>query len=130
MNLAVLVLVALSGLFHVAVFVMESFLLHRPGVARVFLVTPDTLPAVRPWAFNQGWYNLFLALGALGGIAVSLGGAPVVGTTLSLFACGCMAGAAIVLAFSDPRMRGSALKQGLFPLLALLASLLALAATD
>ncbi len=122
MSVIAQVFVVLAGLFHVAVFVMESLLFLRPSTYRRFLIKDETEAlAARPWAFNQGFYNLFLALGALGGLI--LGGER--GYAIALFSCACMVAAGAVLYGSDRRMLRAALTQAGLPLIALvLAALL------
>jgi putative membrane protein len=110
------VFVVIAGLFHVVVFAMESLLFSRPSIYRRFLVKDETeLAAARPWAFNQGFYNLFLAAGALGGLI--WGGDK--GHAIALFACACMAGAGVVLVASDRRMMRAAAAQAVPPIVAL-----------
>lgn len=71
MLLAVQIAAALPGLLHVYIWVMESLRFDDPKVHRgVFRVASADVERVRSWAFNQGWYNLFLAIGALVGVAV------------------------------------------------------------
>lgn len=126
MLLAVQILAALAGLLHVYIFVMESVRFADPRIHRgTFKTDPADLEAVTPWAYNQGWYNLFLAVGALLG-AVLVRTEPAVGWTLVVFACGSMLLAALVLVARDRSMASSALKQGLFPLLTLVFSVLQL----
>jgi putative membrane protein len=116
MNVVAQVFVVVAGLFHVVVFAMESLLFRRPSTYKRFLVKDDTEAAVaKPWAFNQGFYNLFLAAGALGGLIA--GGDK--GHAIALFSCACMAGAGIVLLASDRRMLQAAASQALPPILAL-----------
>ena len=57
------VLVALAAALHVLFFAMESVLFMRPAVHRRFGVSREHAEVVRPMAFNQGFYNLFLAVG-------------------------------------------------------------------
>ena len=110
------VFVGLAGVFHLAIFVMESLLFRKPSTYRRFLVkSPAEAESVRPWAFNQGFYNLFLALGALGGLIA--GGDR--GHAIALFACACMAGAGVVLIGTDRRMARAAAAQAVPPVLAL-----------
>src|SRR5262245_22700314 len=90
----------IAGLFHVAAFVMESLLFHRKSVRRVLTGRVEDVPAVRIWAFNQGFYNLFLAVGALAGVYAWLTDHETVGRTLVLFTCGAMALAGVVLVVS------------------------------
>ncbi|MFF1818713.1 DUF1304 domain-containing protein [Kribbella sp. NPDC058245] len=116
MNVVAQVFVVVAGLFHVVVFAMESLLFRKPSTYKRFLVKDDAEAAVaKPWAFNQGFYNLFLAAGALGGLIA--GGDK--GHAIALFSCACMAGAGIVLLASDRRMLQAAATQALPPLLAL-----------
>jgi putative membrane protein len=114
----------LAGLVHVLIFAMESVLFRRPQVYRRFHVRGEDVAAVRAWAFNQGWYNLFLAAGAIGGVIAARAGSPAAGRPVALFSCGCMLGAALVLAGTDRRMLRGALMQGLLPLAALLAAVI------
>ncbi|RRS01597.1 DUF1304 domain-containing protein [Glycomyces terrestris] len=123
MLLIVQILAAIAGLVHVYIWVMESLRFADPKVHRgTFKTDSADLAAVTPWAFNQGWYNLFLAVGALAG-AVLVRSEPPVGWTLVVFACGSMLLAALVLVARDRSMAAAALKQGMFPLLALVFSL-------
>ncbi|HEX2145410.1 MAG TPA: DUF1304 domain-containing protein [Glycomyces sp.] len=123
MLIAVQIAAALAGLLHVYIWVMECLRFSDPKVHRgVFGVETADVERVRSWAFNQGWYNLFLALGALVGVAVVRAEAAV-GWTLIVFACGSMLGAALALVLKDRSMASAALKQGLFPALALVLAL-------
>ena len=116
MSLIAQVFVVIAGVFHVFVFAMESLLFRKPSTYRRFLVKDDTeMAAARPWAFNQGFYNLFLAVGALGGLI--WGGDK--GHAIALFACACMAGAGVVLLASDRRMVRAAATQAVPPIAAL-----------
>ncbi len=116
MSVVAQVFVVVAGLFHVAIFAMESLLFRKPSTYKRFLVKDETeMNAARPWAFNQGFYNLFLAAGALGGLIA--GGDK--GHAIALFSCACMAGAGIVLVASDRRMVQAAATQALPPILAL-----------
>lgn len=116
MSVIAQVFVVIAGLFHVVVFAMESLLFSRPSTYRRFLVKDETeLAVARPWAFNQGFYNLFLAVGGLGGLI--WGGDK--GHAIALFACACMAGAGVVLVASDRRMMRAAAAQAVPPIVAL-----------
>jgi len=78
--------------------------------------TPEQSDATRLFAFNQGFYNLFLALGTVTGLALVLAGHPRVGLTLVAWNCLSMLGAAVVLAVSAPHLRRGAVIQGAAPL--------------
>jgi len=115
MSVIAQVFVVVAGVFHVVVFAMESVLFRKPSTYKRFLVKDTEVETARPWAFNQGFYNLFLAVGALGGLI--WGGDK--GHAIALFACACMAGAGIVLLASDRRMLRAAAAQAVPPILAL-----------
>jgi putative membrane protein len=89
---------AIAAFAHVIFFVLESLLFTQPRIAARFgLTTPEQFRAVRPMAFNQGFYKLFLALGAAGGVMLVLAGHREAGRAIAVFACGCMVGAGVVL---------------------------------
>jgi putative membrane protein len=113
-----------AGLVHVLIFCMESLLWTTPQVRARFRQSPEQADATRLFAFNQGFYNLFLALGTLGGLALVLSGRVRVGWTLVYWNCLFMLGAAIVLAGSAPAMRRGAVIQGAAPLLFLVLAVL------
>ena len=110
------IFIAIAGVFHLAVFAMESVLFMKPSTYKRFLIPNEEEAAIsRPWAFNQGFYNLFLALGAIGGLI--FGGDE--GHAIALFAAACMAGAGLVLIASDRRMARSAALQAVPPIIGL-----------
>ncbi|MBY6315249.1 MULTISPECIES: DUF1304 domain-containing protein [Nocardiaceae] len=101
-----------AAAIHTYIFVLESVTFESAG-RRVFGVRDDAeARIVRRWAFNQGWYNLFLAVGAAVGALVLAFGDGHVGAALVLFACGSMAGAASVLAATDRALLRPAAIQG------------------
>jgi putative membrane protein len=111
----------IAALIHVAIFAMESLLFTRPAVRGRFHVGEADVAAARPWAFNQGFYNLFLAIGTIVGlILLHTSDYKQAGTALVALACASMLGAAAVLIGTDRRMARGALMQGLLPLVALL----------
>jgi putative membrane protein len=121
-NAVAQVFAIIAGVLHVVFFLLESVLFRRPFVQRAFLVRPESADAVRRWAFNMGFYNLFLAAGAIAGVILLHTGDETAGRTLVLFTTAAMFLAAIVLFVSDPRrsrLRSVAL-QGLPPLIVLL----------
>lgn len=122
MNALAQVAAVVAGLLHVMFFVLESVVFRRPAGHRTFGVAPHDVEAVRPWAFNQGFYNLFLAAGTLGGLVLIWSGSKVEGRTLVLFACASMLAAAVVLLATNRKMVRGAAIQGLPPLIALLAA--------
>jgi putative membrane protein len=124
MNLVTQIFAIVGGLFHVAAFVMESLLFRNPRVQRIFLGHADVEPGVFLWAFNQGFYNLFVAAGAIGGVIAAHTGHAAAGRAIALYACAIMAGAGVVLVVSDRRLWRGALGQAVPPLVALLAAML------
>lgn len=112
---------ALAGLLHVYIWAMESLVFPTKG-RKVFGLTAEQASdaRVRQLFFNQGFYNLFLAIGALVGVALTLcSGDCVAGTTLLWFTMASMVGAAVVLVADDRKMLRGGVVQGTFPLLAL-----------
>ena len=113
----------LAGVVHVVIFCMESLWWTTPEVRTRFRQSPEQADATRLFAFNQGFYNLFLAIGTFAGLALVLLGHPGTGLMLVSWNCLSMLGAAIVLVASAPRMRRGALIQGVAPLVFLLLAL-------
>lgn len=112
----------LAAVVHVLIFCMESLWWTNPKVRVRFRQAPEQAEATKLFAFNQGFYNLFLAIGIFAGLALILGGHPVSGLTLVTWNCLSMFGAAIVLAASAPQLRRGAVIQGAAPLVFLLLS--------
>jgi len=124
MTAVALVLVALASLLHVAIFAMESLLWTRPAVWRRFgLRSQADAEITRPMAYNQGFYNLFLALIGVTGIVLDVAANPA-GFVLMVVATASMIAAAIVLATTGRRYLRAAMMQGTLPALGLLALLL------
>ena len=68
-------------------------------------------------AFNQGFYNLFLALGTFVGLFLLAWGNPVAGKWVMLVALSSMVLASVVLVVSHRKLWRAALVQGVVPLL-------------
>jgi putative membrane protein len=114
----------IAAAIHVVFFILESVTFSQPQVAARFgLTTPEQIAAARPMAFNQGFYNLFLAVGIAGGLALVLAGSPEAGRAVVLFACSCMAAAGFVLVVTNRRFASSAAIQAVPPLVAIVAAL-------
>jgi putative membrane protein len=83
-----------AAAIHVLFFVMESATFTKPETyGRFFVASQGDAEILRPWAFNQGFYNLFLAVGAVAGVVAVNAGQIEAGRALVLFACGSMAAA-------------------------------------
>ncbi|MEE6177588.1 DUF1304 domain-containing protein [Mycobacterium sp. 050134] len=114
-----LVFAGLAALLHVYIFIMESLTWTSPRTRATFGTTPEEAETTKLLAFNQGFYNLFLAIITAVGIATVSIGHHVVGATLILAGAGSMAAAAVVLLVSAPDKARAALVQGIFPALSI-----------
>lgn len=145
MIVAALVVASFAAAFHLAIFLMESVFWAKPAVWRMFgLRSQADAQTTRPLAYNQGFYNLFLAVGAavgvsliageqgpgtigwdLGDAVVATAGIHGAGIALIVFTMGCMLAASVVLLTTGRGYLRAALAQGLLPLIALVLLLLA-----
>lgn len=123
MNLVAQLFTVVAVLFHVVAFVLESFLFHRPSVQIFLLGKPEPAAGVRLWAFNQGFYNLFLAVGPMAGLIAHYAGDETAGRTLIIYGCAFMTACGVVLFISDRRLWRSMMGQSGPPLIALIAAL-------
>ncbi len=107
---------AVAAALHVVIFVMESVVWSKPAVWQRFGVASQSdADVVKPMAFNQGFYNLFLAVGIVVGLIIGGGE----GEAIVVFACLSIVGAAIVLATGGRKYFRAAFTQGITPLIAL-----------
>ena len=121
-----LVFAALAALLHVYIFTMESLTWTSPRTRATFGTTAEEAETTRLLAFNQGFYNLFLAIVIGIGIAAIAMGHHAVGAALVFAGVGSMAAAAVVLLLSAPDKARAALTQGIFPVIAIVLLLLGL----
>lgn len=126
MVVAALVLAALAALLHVFIFHLESIAWTGPRARATFGTTPEEAEITKPLAFNQGFYNLFLAIVTGIGIGFMAADRDDVGAALVFAGVGSMLAAALVLFVSSADKRPAAIKQGALPLLAVVALLLGL----
>ncbi|WP_020016421.1 DUF1304 domain-containing protein [Promicromonospora sukumoe] len=122
-----LVLAGVAALIHVYIFYLESFAWTEKRTLATFGMTAQEAEVTKPLALNQGYYNLFLAIVTGVGIVLTATGSTAAGTALVLAGAGSMFAASLVLVISDPGKRSAALKQGLVPLLGVIAVLVGLA---
>ena len=115
----------LAALLHVYIWVLESFRWTEPSTRKTFGVSEADAETTRPLAYNQGFYNLFLAIITVVGLAL-LKSEHGVGSALALAGTGSMLAAAVVLVTHDRSMMRAALTQGTLPALAVLFLLLEL----
>ena len=112
------VFIGLAALIHVYLFYLESIVWSKPGTWKTFgLTTQAQADTMKPMAYNQGFYNLFLAIGVVVGLVLIGAGAAVpAGYALALSASISMVLAAIVLITSNPKAARAAAVQGAAPL--------------
>jgi putative membrane protein len=118
MIVAALIFAGLAAVLHVYIWVMESFTWTTPRTRATFGTTAEEAETTKLLAFNQGFYNLFLAIVSAIGIVALAQGHTGVGAALVFAGVGSMAAAAVVLLASSPEKARSALIQGTFPVIA------------
>jgi putative membrane protein len=122
-----LVFAGLAGLLHVYIFTMESLTWTSRRTRVAFGTTPEEAQTTKLLAFNQGFYNLFLAVVTGIGIGAVAMGHRAVGAALVFAGVGSMAAAAVVLLVSAPDKARAALTQGTFPVIAVVLLVVGLA---
>lgn len=127
MVIAGLVLTGIAALVHVYIFYLESIAWTGPRARATFGTSEAEALATKELAFNQGFYNLFLAIAVALGTVVFATGSTAVGAALVLTGAGSMAAAALVLFLSRRDKRSAALKQGVIPALGVIALAIGLA---
>lgn len=125
MGYAGLFFAGLAALLHIYIWVMESLTWTSPRTRATFGLTEEQALATKELAFNQGFYNLFLAIITIAGIVI--GGLGWVGLALIFAGVGSMLAAALVLLLSSPDKARAAVTQGIFPLIAIVLLILAVA---
>ena len=110
------ILILLPAIIHMYIFSLESLLWERPYTKRIFGLSSDEARVTRLFAWNQGFYNLLLAIAILvgwflrRGILVMNDGA-LAGNVLILYGLVSISIAGIVLFLSAKRLWRSALVQ-------------------
>jgi putative membrane protein len=128
MTAIALILAGLAGVLHVLFFTLESLRWRDPKTWKTFGLTSQAdADTTAPLAYNQGFYNLFLAIGAFVGIGiVALSDSrDTIGWTLIVFACGSMLAASLVLISTGASYARAAAIQGVPALLAVVTALVA-----
>ncbi|MEP6815694.1 MAG: DUF1304 domain-containing protein [Marmoricola sp.] len=121
MLIAGLVFAGLAALVHVYIFALESLRFDQPATWKVFGVKgPEEAEILKPLFYNQGFYNLFLAIGTAAGICFTAGGNHDAGIALVTLCCASMVAAALILVSSDSSKARGAIVQGTMPAIALL----------
>jgi putative membrane protein len=126
-TVAGLVLAGLAALVHVYIFYLESIVWTSDKARAVFGTgSREQAEMMKDLAFNQGFYNLFLALVTFIGVAATAAGASTVGLTMIFVGTGSMVAAGLVLLISSPSKAAAALKQLTVPALAIIALVIGL----
>lgn len=118
MLIVALVFAGLAALVHVYIFWLESLAFDTVG-HKAFGVTAEDAAVMKPWAYNQGFYNLFLAIVTGVGVALTEANRDA-STALVVAGTGSMLAAALVLITSDPGKARGAIVQGTFPAVTLI----------
>ena len=119
MGFAGLFFAGLAALLHVYIWVMESLTWTSKRTRATFGISEEQALATKEMAFNQGFYNLFLAIITLTGIVIGGIGYNYVGIALIFAGTGSMLAAALVLLLSSPDKARAAITQGILPLIAI-----------
>ncbi|MDT9592250.1 DUF1304 domain-containing protein [Nocardioides zeae] len=115
MLVAGLVLTGVAAAIHVYIFALES-LWWRTRARAVFGTSPEQAEQTAEMAFNQGFYNLFLAIAIIVGTVLVALDERAVGVTLVLTGAASMVAAGLVLVLSSPAKARPALVQLVPPL--------------
>lgn len=113
-----MIFAGLAALLHVYIFTMESLTWTSPRTRAVFGTTAQEAETTKELAFNQGFYNLFLAIVTAAGIIMWFIGNRSAGSALIAAGTGSMVAAALVLLLSSPDKSRAALTQGVLPFIA------------
>ncbi len=117
-------LVLLPAVIHFYIFFLESFLWGKPRTNQIFGLRAADAEATRPLAFNQGVYNLLLAVAVVAGWCLwmgfpTFGKGPFAGMVLMVYGLSSISVAGLTLIVSSPALWRSALIQLLPAVLAL-----------
>jgi putative membrane protein len=127
MNFTALIFSVLTFAIHILIFIGESLLWGEPVIIDKVLSKVDAPAGISPsdqaqilevLFFNQGFYNLFVALGGIAGLVLYKYGRIQEGLTLVCYTCLIAFGAGVVLAATTTAYPAAAI-QGLPPLIAL-----------
>lgn len=127
MRIVALIAVAVAVLLHVYIFTMESLTWTSARTRATFGLSQAQAEQTRELAYNQGFYNLFLAIVAAVGAVIWLVGDQGIGVALVFAGAGSMLAAGLVLLLSSPSKAKAALVQLTPPLIGVVATVLAVA---
>lgn len=102
----------LPALIHIYIFVLESLMWGKARTNKVFGVKDAEAQIIKPFAFNQGFYNLFLAIAVFLGLHLRTGElTAAAGSVLIIYGLASMIAAGLILVLSTPRLWRAALIQ-------------------
>jgi putative membrane protein len=128
MTAVALVLAGIAAALHVFIWTMESITWKQPATWKRFgLESQADADTTAPMAYNQGYYNLFLAVVAIVGIVLVAADRDDAGWALAIAACGSMVAASLVLLTTGPGYGRAAATQGTIPAVAVVFAVLAIA---
>lgn len=123
MNNLASIFIFITAVLHCLFFKLESIDFMKTSVLKKFGLTKEEGIIVKIWAFNQGFYNLFLALGLFFSLFLLNTNQSEKGILLSSFILLTIISAGVVLLYSSPKSYPAALLQSLPALTALIAVL-------
>ena len=124
MSIVAVIAALLAAGLHTVFWYLESIAFSHEATWRRFGIRSQAdADIIRPMAYNQGFYNLFLAVGVVVGVILATTGSTDAGRAVVLFGCACMVAAGVVLLLSDRSLARSALIQLVPPLIAILATI-------
>jgi putative membrane protein len=129
MTVLALVFAGIAATLHIVFFKLESIDWKKPKTWKTFgLESQADADTTASLAYNQGFYNLFLAVGAAVGIATIRisDNNDTVGWTLIIFTCSSMLAASLVLLTTGKSYARAAAIQGGPALVAIVASIIAI----
>lgn len=110
MNLVTLIFASIAIVVQISIFIIESFLWLKPAIyERILNTLPMSADVSLPLQakvlalpfMNQGYYNLFLALGGIAGIALYRAGKTDAGMALTAYFCLFATAAGLVFGLSS-----------------------------
>ena len=115
-----IIFVFIAAVVHVYIWILESFLWTKKKTAKKFGLSVHEAKATKELAFNQGFYNLFLAIVTFIGIVLFLVGNWVPGYVLIIAGAGSMVLAGSVLYLSNSKKYRPALIQATAPIIGII----------
>jgi len=116
-------LIFITIFIHLLFFKLESIDFMKDKTLKRLGLNNDQAAVVKTWAFNQGFYNLFLALGLVYATFLLQGDSVELGKVLAQFILLTIVGAGLVLIYSAPDKYKAGVVQAAPALFALVFSL-------